>query len=100
MTWEGGLAFLAFSVAAAGTPGPSNVLLAATGAHVGVLRGLPCLLGVGLGMASMMFLVAFGLGSMVLGTPAIVEGMKWGGAAVLCWMAWKVATAARSASDR
>jgi threonine/homoserine/homoserine lactone efflux protein len=99
MTWEGGLAFLAFSVAAAGTPGPSNVLLAATGAHVGVLRGLPCLLGVGLGMASMMFLVAFGLGSMVLGTPAIVEGMKWGGAAVLCWMAWKVATARPAGPD-
>jgi threonine/homoserine/homoserine lactone efflux protein len=93
MTWEQGLAFMAFSVAAAGSPGPSNVLLTATGAQVGVLRGLPCLLGVALGMASMMFLVAFGLGSVIVGTPAIVTALRWGGAAVLVWMAWKVATA-------
>jgi threonine/homoserine/homoserine lactone efflux protein len=96
VTWEQGLAFFAFSVAAAGTPGPSNVLLTVTGAHVGVLRGLPCLLGVGLGMASMMFLVAFGLGSVILGTPAVVTAVRWSGAAVLGWMAWKVATARRS----
>jgi threonine/homoserine/homoserine lactone efflux protein len=100
MTWERGLAFLAFSVAAAGTPGPSNVLLTVTGAHVGVVRGLPCLLGVGLGMASMMFLVAFGLGSVILRTPAIVDAVRWGGAAFLGWMAWKVATARRSTPER
>ena len=51
MTREQAIAFFIFSVAAAGTPGPSNVLLTATGAQVGVRRGLPCLLGVGLGMA-------------------------------------------------
>ena len=70
MTREQAIAFFIFSVAAAGTPGPSNVLLTATGAQVGVRRGLPCLLGVGLGMAVMMFLVAFGLGSVILGTSA------------------------------
>jgi threonine/homoserine/homoserine lactone efflux protein len=93
VTLEHPLAFLAFSVAAAGTPGPSNVLLTATGANVGVLRGLPCLLGVGVGMASMMFIVAFGLGSVILDSPVVLEGVKWGGAAVLCWLAWKIATA-------
>ena len=50
MTREQAVAFFLFSVAAAGTPGPSNVLLTAVGANVGVLRGLPCLLGVGLGI--------------------------------------------------
>jgi threonine/homoserine/homoserine lactone efflux protein len=89
------LAFFLFSVAAAGTPGPSNVLLTATGAQVGVLRGLPCLFGVALGMAIMMFVVAFGLGSVILGSPLVLRGIKWCGAAVLCWMAWKVATARR-----
>jgi threonine/homoserine/homoserine lactone efflux protein len=93
MTSEQALAFFAFSVAAAGTPGPSNVLLTATGASVGVLRGLPCLLGVALGMAVMMFVVAFGLGSVILGHPAVLSGVKWCGAAFLCWLAWKVATA-------
>jgi threonine/homoserine/homoserine lactone efflux protein len=95
MTLEQAVTFFAFSVAAAGTPGPSNVLLTATGAHVGVLRGLPCLLGVGLGMAVMMFVVAFGLGSVILGNPLVLKGVKWCGAAFLCWLAWKVATARR-----
>ena len=93
MTLEQAIAFFAFSVAAAGTPGPSNVLLTATGAHVGVLRGLPCLLGVALGMALMMFIVAFGVGSVILNTPIILKGVRWCGAVVLCWLAWKIATA-------
>lgn len=99
MTLEQGLAFFLFSVAAAGTPGPSNTLLTATGANVGVLRGLPCLLGVSLGMGLMMFLVAFGLGSVILRHPLVMEGVKWCGAAVLCWLAWKIATARRAGAD-
>ena len=99
MTLEQGLAFFLFSVAAAGTPGPSNALLTATGANVGVLRGLPCLLGVSLGMGLMMFLVAFGLGSVILRHPLVMEGVKWCGAAVLCWLAWKIATARRAGAD-
>lgn len=99
MTLEQGLAFFLFSVVAAGTPGPSNTLLTATGASVGVLRGLPCLLGVALGMGVMMFLVAFGLGSVILRHPLIMEGVKWCGAAVLGWLAWKIATAGRAGTD-
>jgi threonine/homoserine/homoserine lactone efflux protein len=99
MTLEQGLAFFLFSVAAAGTPGPSNTLLTATGANVGVLRGLPCLLGVSLGMGLMMFLVALGLGSVILRHPLVMEGVKWCGAAALCWLAWKIATARRAGAD-
>src|SRR3989449_8280706 len=96
MTLEQAITFVAFSVAAAGTPGPSNVLLTATGANVGVLRGLPALLGVAIGMASMMFIVAFGLGSVILHNPIVLKGVKWCGAVVLCWLAWKIATARRA----
>ena len=95
MTLEQALAFFVFSIVAAGTPGPSNVLLAATGASVGVWRGLPCLLGVTLGMGLMMFVVAFGLGSVILDNPALLQGVKWCGAVVLVWLAWKIATARR-----
>jgi threonine/homoserine/homoserine lactone efflux protein len=98
MTREQAVAFFLFSVAAAGTPGPSNVLLLATGAQVGVRRGLGCLLGVGLGMAVMMFVVAFGLGSVILGAPTLLRAMKWCGAVFLLWLAWKIATA-RPPSD-
>ena len=88
MTPERVLAILAFSVVAAGTPGPSNALLTATGASVGVVRGLPALLGVAASMGLMMFVVAFGLGTMILEHTAV----KWIGAAALCWFAWKIAT--------
>lgn len=93
MTPEQALAFFVFSVAAAGTPGPSNALLTAVGANVGVLRGLPALLGVAAGMGSMMFLVALGLGSLVLAHPLVLRALRWGGALFLCWLAWKIATA-------
>jgi threonine/homoserine/homoserine lactone efflux protein len=90
------VAFLLFAVAAAGTPGPSNLLLTATGANVGVLRGLPCLLGVSIGMGVMVFVVAFGLGSVVLASPTVLWVLHWLGAAFLLWLAWKIATAGRS----
>jgi threonine/homoserine/homoserine lactone efflux protein len=93
MTFEQAVAFFAFSVVAAGTPGPSNALLTATGANVGVLRGLPALLGVAAGMGLMMFIVAFGLGSVILENPVVLTVVKWVGAAFLFWLAWKIATA-------
>jgi len=96
MTVEQVVAFFVFSVVAAGTPGPSNALLTATGANVGVLRGLPALLGVAAGMGLMMFVVAFGLGSVILENPLVLTAVKWIGAAYLVWLAWKIATAHRS----
>jgi threonine/homoserine/homoserine lactone efflux protein len=92
MTVERAVAFLAFAVVAAVTPGPSNVMLTAAGAHGGVLRGLPCLLGVSVSMGSMMFLVPLGLGSLVLGHPLALSLLRWAGAAVLFWLAWRIAT--------
>ena len=93
MTRDQIVAFALFSVVAAGTPGPSNALLTATGARVGVLRGLPALLGVALGMGTMMFLVALGLGAVILESPIVLTVARWCGAAFLLWLAWKIATA-------
>jgi threonine/homoserine/homoserine lactone efflux protein len=77
---------------AAVTPGPSNIMLTATGAQAGVLRGLPCLFGVATGMGLMMFLVPLGLGGLVLAYPLLLKALHWGGAAVLLWLSWKIAT--------
>jgi threonine/homoserine/homoserine lactone efflux protein len=96
MTTNQAIAFFMFAVVAAITPGPSNLILTSTGAAVGVLRGLPCLAGVALGMGAMMFLVAFGLGSLVLGSPLVLQALKWGGIGFLLWLAWKITTAGRS----
>ena len=98
MTAGHALAFLLFAVVAAITPGPSNLILTATGATVGVRRGLPTLLGQVLGMGLLLFLMAFGLGSLVVKSPLIIAGLKWGGIGFLLWLAWTLARAGRSAA--
>lgn len=102
MSAERAIGFVLFAIVAAISPGPSNVILTSVGATVGVLRGLPSLCGVALGMGAMIFLVAFGLGSLVLESPVIIEVLKWGGIGFLLWLSWKIATASRSeaASDK
>jgi threonine/homoserine/homoserine lactone efflux protein len=92
---EQAAAFLLFAFVAAITPGPSNILLTSAGAVRGIRGGVPCLLGVTLGMGFMMSVVAFGLGSLVLERPLLLDLLKWGGAAVLLWLAWRIATAGR-----
>jgi len=92
MTAEQVAAFLLFAVVAAVTPGPSNIMLTAAGAHAGVVKGLPCLFGVSTGMGLMMFFVPLGLGSLVLTHPLLLKALNWGGAAVLLWLSWKIAT--------
>lgn len=93
MSAEQATAFFVFAFVAAVTPGPSNVMLTAAGANVGIRRGLPCLFGIDVGMGLMLFAVAFGLGSVILGYPMVAAAMKWCGAAFLLWLAWKIATA-------
>jgi threonine/homoserine/homoserine lactone efflux protein len=86
------VAFLLFAVVAAVTPGPSNTMLTAVGAHAGILKGLPSLFGVMTGMGLMMFLVPLGLGSLVLQHQLLLRTLKGGGAAFLFWLSWKIAT--------
>jgi threonine/homoserine/homoserine lactone efflux protein len=92
LTLEQLVAFVGFSIVVAGTPGPSNAILASTGANVGVIRGLPALAGVAAGMALLMFVVSFGLGALILENPMLVVLIKVTGAGVLLWLAWKIAT--------
>jgi threonine/homoserine/homoserine lactone efflux protein len=90
---EQAVAFLLFALVAAITPGPSTILLASVGAVRGIRHGISCPFGVALGMGFMMFVVAFGLGSVVVERPFLLELLKWGGAGFLLWLAWKIATA-------
>jgi threonine/homoserine/homoserine lactone efflux protein len=98
MPTEQVVAFLLFAVVAAVTPGPSNVMLTAAGANAGIRKGLPCLFGVTTGMGLMMFLVPFGLGSLVLEHPLVLKALHGCGAAFLLWLSWKIATASRMES--
>ena len=96
MTAEQAAAFFVFAIASTITPGPNNVMLTATGANVGLLRGLPHLFGIAVGFGFMSFVVALGLGSLVIGTSWAMTAIQWAGAALLLWFAWRIATAGRS----
>src|SRR5215472_15244353 len=96
MTAGQSLAFLLFAVVAAITPGPSNLIITSTGAAAGLFRGLPCLGGVVAGMGVMMFLVAFGLGNILLASPVLLLILKVCGIGFLLWLAWKIATSGHS----
>lgn len=87
------LAFLAFAVVAAVTPGPSNVLVMAAGARVGLWRGLHCLAGVVVGMALLIGVAVLGLGSFVAAYPWWTTILRWCGSAFLLWIAWRIAAA-------
>lgn len=98
MTTEQLLAFAVFAFVTSITPGPNNVMLAATGANVGIRRGLPHMFGISLGFALMLFLVAAGAGAALLENPAAMRVLRVMGIAVLLWLAWKIATAGRTAT--
>jgi threonine/homoserine/homoserine lactone efflux protein len=87
------IAFATFTAVVAGTPGPSNALLTAIGARAGVRRGLASLLGQVTGMGVMLFAMTLGLGGALLAHPLALQVLRWGGAATLCLMAWRIATA-------
>jgi threonine/homoserine/homoserine lactone efflux protein len=87
------IAFVTFAAVVAGTPGPSNALLAAIGARVGVLKGLASLLGQATGMGAMLFAISLGVGNEIIAHPLALQILKWTGAAMLGWMAWRIATA-------
>ena len=87
------IAFITFSAVVSATPGPSNALLTAVGARAGFRRGITSLLGQAAGMSALLFAVTLGLGKVLLAHPLALQVLKWGGAAMLCWMAWRIATA-------
>ena len=93
MTPDAMAAFFAFALVAAVTPGPSNVMVLAAGARAGLVGGLPCVAGVVAGMAGLIGVAALGLGGVVSAEPAALALLRWGGAALLLWLAWKIASA-------
>lgn len=88
------LSMLGFLWVAAITPGPNNLLLTTSGANFGFMRSLGLMIGIMLGMQSILLLVAFGVGSLILVYPSLHLILKILGSLYLLWLAWKVATAA------
>ncbi|WP_016677558.1 LysE family translocator, partial [Yersinia pestis] len=93
------LSMVGFLWVAAITPGPNNMLLTSTGANFGFMRSIWLMLGIMLGMQSMLLLVAFGVGSLILIYPSLHLALKILGSLYLLWLAWKIATSAYEKLD-
>lgn len=72
------------------TPGPNNVMVTASGATFGYRATLPHVLGIGVGAALQMMLVACGLGVVFQQFPILRTALAFGGAAYLLFLAWQL----------
>ena len=87
------LAFVLFAFATAGTPGPNNMMLLASGANFGFRRTAPQILGISAGLGVMVAAMGLGLGGVFRAFPVLHEVLKWVGGGYMLWLAWKIATA-------
>lgn len=98
------IALIGLAIATLFTPGPNNAMLAASGAAFGFRRTMPHALGVTIGFPAMLLIVGLTLGGLFQQSAVLRETLRWGGAALLVWIAWKVANAgaaeAKSAEAR
>jgi threonine/homoserine/homoserine lactone efflux protein len=87
------LSLIGFSVAMYITPGPNNVMVAASAANHGVVATIPHMFGIAVGFAVMLTLVCAGLGSALLNWPLLLPLFRWIGAIWLVLLAWQIASA-------
>jgi threonine/homoserine/homoserine lactone efflux protein len=99
LTPESLIALMALAVASTWTPGPNNIMLAASGATFGYRATLGHAFGVALGFPVMVFVLALGLGEAFGRSEAMREGLRWAGVAVLLWLAWRIGSASRAKAE-
>lgn len=87
-------ALMLYAFATCWTPGPNNAMLAASGATHGWRATQGHAWGIAVGFPLMVFLVALGLGGVFQQSAVLRNALAWGGAVLMLWLAWRIATAA------
>ncbi len=85
---------IVFAVSTGFTPGPNNVLVAASGANFGYGRTLSHILGITVGFPVLILAVGLGLAQFFTTFPLLHQMLKAVGVLYLLHMAWNLATAA------
>lgn len=93
-------ALAGLAVAMTWTPGPNNMMLAASGANFGWRRTVPHAMGVCIGFPLMLVVVALGLGQVFTADPRIADALGWAGLAAMLWFAWRIANADPARAER
>jgi threonine/homoserine/homoserine lactone efflux protein len=94
--------FATYSFVMSITPGPNNVMLTASGATFGFRKTIPHIFGVLAGFSVVLFAVCAGLDVIFTRWPELQIVLRWGGAAYLVYLAWRILRAgeAKSADSR
>lgn len=89
------LALAAYCVAMSVTPGPNNMILAASGATFGFRRTIPNMLGIVVGFGSLLLLAGIGGEALMHALPVLELVLKYAGVAYMLYLSWKIGTAGR-----
>jgi threonine/homoserine/homoserine lactone efflux protein len=92
--------FLLFCFVATLTPGPNNMINLAQGMRLGFWPALPFAIGTGLGVGSLLFIVALGFGAAATASPSITTIMRAATTVYLLYLAWKIASSGSIGEDR
>ena len=85
------IGFAVFACAMVGTPGPANMVLMAAGARFGLRPSVPFAAGVILGKQLIIWPIGFGLMTFAATVPWLFTALKWGSAAYILYLAWRIA---------
>lgn len=77
-----------FSFVASITPGPNNLMLAASGVGFGLKRTVPHMIGVWAGFLLLVLVCGLGVGGVIMQNPAAALALKVAGSAYLVHLAW------------
>lgn len=75
------------------TPGPNNLMLAASGMNFGLRRTLPHIAGVFVGFSALIVFAGAGIGTLYAQLPLAQDVLRVLGAGFLAWLAWQIARA-------
>jgi threonine/homoserine/homoserine lactone efflux protein len=91
---------LAFMFVAVMTPGPNNIMLAASGANFGFKRTIPHMVGIMAGFFTLLLLVGLGLGQLFEAVPVVRQALRIASLSFIFYLAWRIANSGTSASDK
>lgn len=92
-------ALASFIFVASITPGPNNVMLAASGVGFGLKRTLPHMVGVCVGFALLLLVCGLGVGALVTGNPTAAAALKIAGSGYLVYLAWMLRGSSGAGDD-
>jgi threonine/homoserine/homoserine lactone efflux protein len=93
------LGLAGFALVGSITPGPNNSLLLASGSRFGFRRTARHVAGTAVGMGALVFVVAGGVGVVLLAVPGLDLALKVAGSAYLLYLAARIATSRETGSS-